>query len=279
MQKEVRMHRTIKTFNLIAVCAATLLALTALPAAAQFAKWPAGDDTGGALALKAYGSGVIVPAMREAAVEFGRQKGVIVNITTGPVQTWKKQAIRDADLIFADSEQMMSSFVQRDLPAIIDPMSTRTLSLHPSVIIVRTGNPKGIKGIKDLGKPGIKILVVAPPEGGGMWEEAAKSAGGDKLVEALRPNIGFYTASNMEAKGVWLSEPACDAWLDLTAGQTKSPEVITAQENAIYRSCVIAVTNRSLQKILAEEFAGFIESPEGQAIFLKRSGSVQKKTP
>jgi accessory colonization factor AcfC len=251
------------------------IALTALPAAAQFAKWPAGDETGGALALKAYGSGVIVPAVRQAAIEFGRQKGVIVNITDGPVQAWKKQAIRDADLIFADSEQMMNNFVQRDLPAIIDPMSTRTLSLHPSAIVVRAGNPKGIKGIKDLGKPGIKILVVAPPEGGGIWEEAAKSSGGGKLVEALRANIGFYTASNMEAKAVWLSEPSCDAWLDLNAGQIKSPKVITAQENAIYRSCVVAVTNRSTQRFAAEEFAAFIESPEGQAIFLKRVGSPQ----
>lgn len=273
------MHRTIRTFHLIAVCAATIIALTALPAAAQFAKWPAGDEAGGALALRAYGSGVIVPAMREAAMEFGRQRGVIVNITTGPVQSWKQRAIRDADLIFADSEQMMNNLVQRDLPAIIDPMSTRTLPLHPSAIVVRTGNPKGIKGIKDLGKPGIKILVVAPPEGGGMWEEAAKSAGGDKLVESLRANIGFSATGNMEAKALWLSEPDCDAWLDLTAGQTKSPQVITAQENAVYRSCVIAVTNRSTQRFQAEEFAAFIESPEGQAIFLKRSGSMQKKTP
>lgn len=269
------MHRTIKTFNLIAVYTATLIVVTALPVAAQFAKWPAGDETGGPLALRAYGSGVIVPALREAAIEFGRQKGIIVNITAGPVQTWKKQAIQDADLIFADSEQMMNTFVQRDLPAIIDPMSVRTLSLHPSGIVVRTGNPKGIKAIKDLCKPGIKILVVAPPEGGGMWEEAAKSEGGDKLVEALRPNIGFYTASTVEAKAVWLGEPGCDAWLDLTPGHTKSPKVITAQENAIYRACVIAVTNRSTQRFSAEEFAAFIESPEGQAIFFKRSAATQ----
>jgi accessory colonization factor AcfC len=231
------------------------------------------------MALRAYGSGVIVPAMREAAVEFGRQKGIIVNITAGPVQTWKKQAIRDADLIFADSEQMMNNFVQRDLPAIIDPLSARTLSLHPSVIVVRTGNPKVIKGIRDLGKPGMKILVVAPPEGGGMWEEAAKRAGGDTLVEALRTNIGFSATGNMEAKALWLSEPSCDAWLDLTAGQTQSPKVVTAQENAIYRSCVIAVTNRSTERFSAEEFAAFIESPEGQAIFFKRSGSVQSPDP
>lgn len=269
------MHRTMKIFHLTAVYATMLIIVTALPAAAQFAKWPAGDEAGGALALRAYGSGVIVPAMREAAMEFGRQRGIIVNITAGPVETWKKQAIRDGDLIFADSEQMMNTFVQRDLPAIIDPMSTRTLSLHPSAIVVRTGNPKGIKGVKSLGKPGIKILVVAPPEGGGMWEEVARSAGGDALVEALRANIGFYTASNIEAKAVWLSEPDCDAWLDLTAGQTKSPQVITAQEKAIYRSCVVAVTNRSMQRFQAEEFAAFIESPEGQAIFFKRSAAMQ----
>jgi ABC-type molybdate transport system substrate-binding protein len=68
------------------------------------------------------------------------------------------------------------------------------------------------------------------------------------------------------------STSGCDALLAITPGQTKSIKVITVQEDAIYRSCVIAVTNRSMQKALAEEFADFIKSPAGQAIFLKRSG-------
>ncbi len=268
------MLRTIKTVNLPAVCVTLLIVFTALSANAQNAQWQTTDETG-PLVLRAYGSGVTVPAMREAALVFGKQRGSIVNITAGPVQTWKKQAIRDADLIFADSEYMMNSFVQRDLPAIIDTMTIHTLSIHPSAILVRTGNPKGIKGIKDLGKPGIKILVVAAPEGGGgMWEDAARSAGGNKLVDEIRANIGFYADSNMEAKSLCLSEPGCDALIAITPGQTKSLKVITAQEDAIYRSSVIAVTNRSMQKALAEEFANFIESPEGQAIFLKSSGEA-----
>jgi accessory colonization factor AcfC len=267
-------HRTIRTYALRALCGAFFIALGALSASAQNAQWPAPDKTG-PVSLRAYGSGVTVPAMREAALVFGKQRGVIVNITAGPVQTWKKQAIRDADLIFADSEYMMNSFAQRDLPAIIDTMTIRTLSIHPSAILVRTGNPKGIKGIKDLGKPGIKILVVAAPGGsGGMWEEAARSAGGNKLVDEIRANIGYYAESNMEAKSLCLSEPGCDALLALTPGQTKNLKVITAQEDAIYRSCVIAVTHRSMQKALAEEFVNFIKSPEGQAIFLKRSGEA-----
>jgi accessory colonization factor AcfC len=268
------MHRTRKTAHLTVLFVAVLIVLTGLSAHAQKAQFPASDETG-PLVLRAYGSGVVVPAMREAALVFGSQRGALVNITAGPVQTWKKQAIRDGDLIFADSEYMMNGFVQRDLPAIIDTLTTRTLSIHPSVILVRTGNPKGIKGIKDLGKAGIKILVVGSPEGGGMWEEAAKSAGGDKLVDALRANIGFYAASAMEAKSLCLSEPGCDAFLSLTPGQTKNLKVISAQEDAIYRSCVIAVTHRSMQKALAEEFADFTQSPEGQAIFLKHSGEVQ----
>ncbi len=266
------MHRTIRTYTVQAVCAALFIALGALWASAQNAQWPAPDKTG-PLSLRAYGSGVTVAAMREAALVFGKQRGIIVNITAGPVQAWKQQAIRDADLIFADSEYMMNSFAQRDLPALIDTMTTRTLSIHPSAILVRTGNPKGIKEIRDLGRPGIKILVVAAPKGGrGLWEEAARSAGGNKLVDEIRANIGFYAESNMEAKSLCLSEPGCDALLAITPGQTKSIKVITVQEDAIYRSCVIAVTNRSMQKALAEEFADFIKSPAGQAIFLKRSG-------
>jgi accessory colonization factor AcfC len=274
LHKEEGMHRTLRTVTVQAVCGALFISLTALPAAAQFAKWPAQEETG-ALALRVYGSGITVPAMREAALLFGKRRGVIVNITAGLVQAWKKQAIRDADLIFTDSEYMMNSFVQRDRPAVIDTTTTRTLSLHPSSILVRSGNPKGIKGIGDLGKPGLKILVVATPEGGGMWEAVAKSAGGDKLVDALRGNIAFYAANSLEAKSLWLSEPSCDAWLALTPGQTKSPKVITAQEDAIYRSCVIAVTSRSMQRALAEDFADFIESPTGQAIFLKYSGEAR----
>jgi accessory colonization factor AcfC len=269
------MHRAVKALNLKTLFVALLIAITGMSASAQNAKWLAPDETG-PLALRAYGSGQgIVPAMREAALKFGKQRGMIINIIVGPVEAWKKQAIRDADLIFAESEYMMNCFVQRDLPAVIDTMTIRALSIHPSVIIVRTGNPKGIRGIKDLGKPGIKILAVAAPEGGGMWEDVARSAGGNKLVDEIRTNIGFYAENNMEAKSLCLNEPSCDALFALTPGQTKSLKVITAQEEAIYRSCVIAVTNHSMKKALAEEFANFIKSPDGQAIFLKRSGEAR----
>jgi accessory colonization factor AcfC len=267
------MHPKMGKSSVKAVCAALFVALTVFSANAQNAPLPAKDEAA-LFVLRVYGSGVMVSAMREAARVFGQQKGVIVNINAGPVQTWKNQAIRDGDLVFCDSEYMMNSFVRRDLPAVIDPATIRTLSLHPSSILVRTGNPKGIKGIKGLGKPGIKIMVVAGPDEPGMWEDAARSAGGDKLVDDIRRNIVLYAVSSAEAKSLWSSDPSCDAWPVLTSGQQKSPQVITAQEDALYRSCVIALTNRSMQKALAEEFADFIVSAEGQAIFFKWTGQA-----
>ena len=43
----------------------------------------------------------------------------------------------------------------------------------------------------------------------------------------------------------------------------------TEAENTIYRSCGIAIANRSRHKAPAKEFADFLQSAEGQKIFVK----------
>lgn len=223
--------------------------------------------------LRAYGPGGPAPAMREAAKVFGARKGITVEVTAGPISTWKDQAIKDADLIFSGSEYMMTDFVRKDFPGLIDTSTIRTLYLRPSAILVRPGNPKGIRGIKDLAKPGIKILVV---EGAGqvaMWEDVAGRTGNVKLLDAIRRNIGFFATNSAEAKKIWNSDMSYDAWLTWTIWQKESPEsaelVNTEPEYTIYRSCGIAITNRSEQKALAKEFADFLQSEEGKEIFVK----------
>lgn len=91
--------------------------------------------------LKAYGPGGPAPTMREAAKVFGGKKGITIWITAGPTPTWKDQAMKDADLIFSGSEYMMTDFIRRDLPGLIDAATIRTLYLRPSAILVRPGNP------------------------------------------------------------------------------------------------------------------------------------------
>ncbi len=223
--------------------------------------------------LKAYGPGGPAPAMREATKVFGAQKEITVEVTAGPTPTWKDQAMKDADLIFSGSEYMMTDFVRKDLPGLIDVSTIRSLYLRPSAILVRPGNPKGIRGVKDLAKPGIKILVVEGAGQVGMWEDVAGRTGNIKLVDGIRRNIGFFAANSAEAKKIWNSDMTYDVWLIWTIWQKESPAsadlVNIEPEHTIYRSCGIALTHRSEQKALAKEFVNFLQSNEGQEIFLK----------
>jgi accessory colonization factor AcfC len=226
-----------------------------------------------AISLRAYGPGGPAPAMREAAKVFGVKKKINVIITAGPTPNWKDQAMKDADIIFSGSEYMMTDFVRKDVPGLIDTSTIRTLYLRPSAILVRPGNPKSINGIKDLAKPSIKILVVEGAGQVGMWEDVAGRTGNVNLVASVRRNIGFFAPNSAEAKKIWNSDIHYDAWLIWTIWQKESPAsadlVNTEPENTIYRSCGVAITTRSEQKALSKEFADFLQSTEGQEIFVK----------
>jgi accessory colonization factor AcfC len=246
--------------------------LTTLPVTSSNAQVTSSSDKTVPV-LRAYGPGGPAPAMREAAKEFGAKKGIVVEITAGPTLAWKDQAMKNADLIFSGSEYMMTDFVRKDLPGLVDSSTIRTLYLRPSAILVRPGNPKGIKGIKYLVKPGIKILVAEGAGQVGMWEDVAGRTGDVKLVDGVRRNIGLFASNSAEAKKLWNSDMSYDAWLIWTIWQKESPAsadlVNTETENTIYRSCGIAITTRSGQKVIAKDFADFVQSAEGQEIFKK----------
>jgi accessory colonization factor AcfC len=226
-----------------------------------------------AATLRMYGPGGPAPAMREAAALFGAKKGITAIVNAGPTPTWKDQATKDADLIYSGSEYMMTDFVRRDLPGVIDTSTIRTLYLRPSALLVRPGNPKGITSIRDLTRPGIKLLVVEGAGQVGMWEDVAGRTGDARLVGDIRRHIGAFAANSAEAKKVWNSDASYDAWLIWTIWQKESPAsadlVRIAPEHTIYRSTGIAITNRSALRSVAVEFADFLQSDEGRAIFSK----------
>ena len=223
--------------------------------------------------LHVYGPGGPAPAMREAAQVFGKKKEITVEVTAGPTANWEGQALQDADLIFSGAEHMMTDFLQKDLTDLIDPTSIRTLYLRPSAILVRPGNPKNIRGVKDLAKPGLRILVVQGAGQVGMWEDVAGRTGKVKLVDGIRRNIGTVAPNSGDAKKLWGSDSRYDAWLIWTIWQKENPAsadlINTEPENTIYRSCGIGIANRSRHKALAKEFADFLQSAEGRKIFVK----------
>jgi accessory colonization factor AcfC len=222
--------------------------------------------------LKVYGPGGPAPAVKEAAEAFSKAKGAKVEVTAGPTPSWLAAAKEDADLVFSGAEYMMTDFVNQ-LEGRIDESTIVSLYLRPSAILVRPGNPKGVKDLPDLAKPGVKVMIVQGAGQTGMWEDMAGKQGDIGLVRALRKNIVLHAANSGAAKDAWTQRPELDAWIIYNIWQVANPKladlVPVSKDYVVYRSSGAALTKRGAGRPLAREFHAFLQSTEGAAIFRK----------
>lgn len=223
--------------------------------------------------LRAYGPGGPAPAMKEAAAAFGAARGVRVEVIAGPTPEWADRAKQDADVIFSGAENMMSGFAAA-LPGLFELRDAEPLYLRPAAILVRPGNPKGIRGFRDLVKPGMKVLTVGGAGQVGLWEDVAGRTGDIRLVRALRRNLVFPEPGNSaEAKKQWTEQRDIDAWLIWSIWQVANPElaqvVALEKDFRIYRDAGVVVTRRGEQNPAARAFVEFLKSNDGRRIFAK----------
>ncbi|MNK88833.1 hypothetical protein D3C87_1088150 [compost metagenome] len=220
--------------------------------------------------LQVLGPGGPAPAMKACASAFEKEKGIKVNITAGPLEKWAAQT-ETADLFYSGSENMMDSFAEKI--SSLDAQTIQTHYLRPSAILVRPKNPKKIRGIKDLVKTPMKIIVVNGAGQVGMWEDIV---GGLKSAEALnkfRSNIVFAAKNTGEAEKKWNEDSSIDAWLVFNIWGTRNPEtaqIIPTEKNlTIYRSMGTALSKTTKQKEQAIQFVDFVKSKECRKLFEK----------
>lgn len=222
--------------------------------------------------LLVYGPGGPAPAMKEVAAAFGEARGVDVEVTAGPTPQWIDKAKADADLVYSGSETMMSDFVTA-MDGAIASEEVRPLYLRPSAILVRPGNPAGIGGLEDLFEEGHRVLVVNGAGQNGLWEDMAGRGGDIEKVRALRSNIAVVAGNSAEARQAWMEDETLDAWIIWNIWQRANPDladlVEVEPEYRIYRDTGIVLTTRGKENTLAAEFAAYLESDEGGAIFEK----------
>lgn len=222
--------------------------------------------------LNVYGPGGPAPAMIEAAATFEKITGTKVEVTAGPTPKWIEQAKTQGDIIFSGSENMMTDFTSQ-LGDQIKSNQVIPLYLRPMAILVRPGNPKKIKGFKDIIKPGINVLVVQGAGQTGAWEDIAGRLGNIKTVKALRSNIINYANNSALAKKAWIDQPDIDAWLIYNIWQVANPKLADVvkiePQYAIYRDTGVVLTQRAETKPEAKAFIAFLQSKQGEKIFVK----------
>ena len=175
------------------------------------------------------------------------------------------------------------------------PGSWRNLPFHgvvnrtPFVILVRPGNPKGIRDFPDLARPGIRIVHPDPlTSGGANWAILAEYGAGARRSPGL-PSAGFdllrgiwnnviAQASSARAARTQFENGFGDALItyeqeavwDRSRGRLKS-EVVYPRSTILSEHTLVLI-DRNLngaRRPLAERFARFLWSEKAQRIFVR----------
>lgn len=219
--------------------------------------------------LQVYGPGGPLAPVKECAEIFSKRRGIDVKVVAGPEKQWIEQAKTDADIIFGGAEYMLTQFAL-NYPEIVEANDRAELYPRAAGILVRKGNPKRIRSLRDLTRRGVRIIDVNGAGQMGLWEDMA---GADGLIPGIAKNIELSVVTSAEAIEKWKQIPELDAWITYESWHYRLKDttdlVSLPARSKIYRGTPVVVTKLAENPRLAQDFVKFMQSAEGHKIFQK----------
>ncbi|HZJ46684.1 MAG TPA: sulfate ABC transporter substrate-binding protein [Pyrinomonadaceae bacterium] len=163
----------------------------------------------------------------------------------------------------------------------------------PFVILVRTGNPKGISDFSDLGKPGVRLIHPDPiSSGGAQWSILAlygseliksekQSSEQDKLralhtLQAIWKNVISTPGSAREARTTFeLGNGDALVTYELEAllmKEAKAPIAVVTPQATIFSEHPVVVIDKAVaasKRAVVDAFIQYLWSDEAQQAFVK----------
>lgn len=158
----------------------------------------------------------------------------------------------------------------------VDPCSERLLAWLVPAINVPKGNPKGIRTLADLARPGLRVGIADANATclGVVAEQMLRVLG---LEGAVKGNVATYPLSCEAIESV-LEMGEVDAIIGWDVFEHWAPEKIETvpipKEVAIRRYISAAVVTYSKQKHLAQQFVDFLASQQGKSAYSKYGYAV-----
>ena len=222
-----------------------------------------------------YSGAGLRPPVSEAAETFSREHGVDVDcnyagsgVVLNQIQlTNKGDLFIPGDVFYVERAESDGLVVSKD-----------DVCYQVPVILVKKGNPRGIEGIDDLVKPGIR-LGLGNPEAIPVGRNTVKifEENGIKM-ENVNKNLVF-SAMTVNELGIQIKVGKIDAAIvwDGTAHQfTDSADIVKIPgATNVVSTVAIATLTCSEDTELAQEFVDFITSEGGQQIFRKYHYSTE----
>jgi len=220
--------------------------------------------------LRVYSAGAVAPPLMEAVRVFEEREGVTCRVTPGKPESLLR-AIRlnkRGDVISCGAEYVHDE--AEDLGVLVKG-TRRSLGCRRSVIVVESGNPKGIGSLEDLCRGGVRVGVAVGGCLKGVWDDVCSKAG---LIEEVRSNIVEHADACGTLMGL-IHGGRVDAVFGYNAFKNVWPDTCDAVELPrdlqVYRSTAAQVITYTQNQQLSSRLIDFLVSPEGRAIY-KRHG-------
>ncbi len=221
-----------------------------------------------------YGPGGPHTALIEIAKKYTEKTGVKVNVNFGPQATWNDKAKKDADILFGASEQSALAIAD-DHKENFSVLNIEPLFFRRAIILTKKGNPKNIKGLRDLANKEVRVVVAdgmgkSNTSGTGVWEDMIGRTMNIGIISKFRKNIVLFTPNSGSARNAFLKDEA-DAWITWIDWAMSNPDFGTVVEIekdlVIYRDMNIVLKNNASKE--AKDFAEYLKTQEAYNIAKK----------
>jgi sulfate/thiosulfate transport system substrate-binding protein len=163
------------------------------------------------------------------------------------------------------------------------------VSKSVAALVVRDGNPKGIKAWSDLAKDGVKLITADPKTSGvarwnflALWNSVIKTGGDEAkaldFVTKVYTNVPILTKDAREATDAFFKQGQGDALINyeneiILAGQKGEKVTSIIPDVNVSIDNPIAVVDKNVDKHgnreVAEAFVKYLFTPEAQQEFAK----------
>ncbi|HUS93397.1 MAG TPA: substrate-binding domain-containing protein [Phycisphaerae bacterium] len=168
------------------------------------------------------------------------------------------------DLAIGGAEYLLDD---GEVRGIVQAGRRRTIACRRSAIVVPKGNPKDIRSLEDLAKPGVRVGISMIDCLKGLWEGVAGRPG---LLEPIRRNITFRAngcVAIVEAVAQRVVDAAFgwSAFGHLDADRLEVVELPESQQ--VWRGTGVGMLSFAKSPELAQRFMDFLTTPEARAFY------------
>jgi accessory colonization factor AcfC len=216
--------------------------------------------------LHVYSAGAVAPPLQEALNRFEKKTDSKIRLTAGKPENLLKFIAfgKSGDVISCGAEYVHDEAEDRDL---LIAGTRKSLGYRRSVIVTQEGNPKGIRGLDELCRPGIRVGTATGGCLKGIWDDICSKAG---KIEQIRPNIVEH-ADACGSLMALIHQDKVDAVFGWNAFKNIWPDtcetVELLRDLQVYRSTAAQVVTYTKDRSLAEELINFLVSTEGRRIY------------